>query len=369
MPDLPSRLDLYAIGRDFVVQRSKKIDPSMVDVEGSDVNIVVGVSSVMGDAIIKQLGFSTAKLMLDPNEGEDLDRYVYDRYQETRKGAAAALGTVQITRATAAGGSGSVPIGTRIRTLTGVEYVTITVANFGVSDLKSEADVRAAQAGKETQVGINQITRFSDSSTLFDKTLLVNNAEPTAGGEPAENDDDWKNRVRDFWRNARRGILSAIEAGATSVPGVTSAQAIEALAPGALPARVVNLYISDSTGVASRALGDKVRTALDDYRAGGIAVLISTSIPLIVQIQLKLSFRANVDTRSLTDQVRAAVVGFVNSIPVNGTLYVSDLASVLRRFVEDGLIVADDTITAPVGDLVPDVGQTIRTTTDNVLVA
>jgi uncharacterized phage protein gp47/JayE len=238
--------------------------------------------------------------------------------------------------------------------------------------LTTTCNARAVQAGKGTQVGANTIRKFSTPGTLFDKSLQVNNDTAAAGGEDAEDDDTFRNRVRNFWRTARRGILAAIEFGATTVPGVVSASAVEAIELIGLvnlPARVVNLYIADSSGVASSVLADQVRVALDEYRAAGIAVVVSTSLPTIVTIQLSLEFRANVDTVTLADAIRAAIVEFVNSLPVNGTLYVSQLYAMLQRFVDDGLIVNKSSIVAPVGDLVPSPGTTLRTTiTDTTVV-
>lgn len=366
--DLPTRLDLFSLGRDYITQRAKKIDAAQVDIEGSDSNIIVGVTSVIGDHVLKQLAFRMAALTLDGSDDEDLDRYAFDRYQLTRKGASPAKGTVRIYRTSVIGGAGTVAIGTKMVTNTGFEYITTSTASFGASDLVSQANVRAVEAGKATQVGANAIARFQNPSGLFDKTLLVTNDAATAGGEPAEDDDTFRSRVRNYWKTARRGILSAIEFGALTVPGVVSAQAYEVLTVSSTPARLVILYISDSTGVASDALASEVRSALDEYRAAGIQVLISTSMPLIVDVQLRLRFRANVDTLTLTDNIRNAVVEFVNSLPVNGTMYILDLGSVLRRFVEDGLVMDRDTIITPVGDLIPSVGQTIRTTVANVTV-
>lgn len=369
MPDLPTRLDYFALGRDYVLQRAKKIDPAQVDIEGSDVNIIVGVSSVMADHVTKQLAFRTASLLLDGCDDEDLDRYVFDRYQQTRKGASPAVGAVRIFRTDSVAGGGTIPIGTKLTTTTGVQYITTTAATLGSTDLVTRADVRAVEAGKVTQAGANSIQRFAVPSALFDRNLQVNNDNTTAGGEDAEDDETFRARVRDFWRVARRGILAAIESGALTVPGVVSAQAIEVLTTGNQPARLVQLYIADSSGVASDALARLVLVALDEFRAGGIQVLISTSIPLLVDVQLQLTFRANVDTLSLTDQVRAAFVGFINSLPVNGVLLRADLNAVLSRYKEDGLVPVDTSIIAPVGDLVPPTGTTIRTTLANVTVA
>lgn len=364
--DLPSRAVLYGVGRAFIRERAKKIDPAQIDILGSSVNLIVGSTSVMGDTIVKQLGFSTARLFVDGADDEDLDRLAFDRYELERKGASGARTTLAISRPTFAAGAGDVPAGTRVSTLTGIEYVLTTPASFNATQTQSNAFARATQAGKLTQVGKLELVRFSQPELLFDTTLTVTNPEAASGGEDAESDDLFKGRIRSFWRSARRGTLGAIEFGALTVLGVVSAQAIEALTNGSQPARVVDLYIADSTGVSSDALAAEVNIALREYRAGGIAVLIHTSIPLIVDVQLRLSFRANVDTATLTADIRTAVVGFINSLPVNGPLYKSQLFSVLQRYAEDGLIPDEGTIVSPTGDLFPTIGQTIRTQIQNV---
>lgn len=367
MADLPTRGDLFNLGRDFI-QRSSKVDPRQVDVEGSDVNLMVGSTSVMANQVITQLGYRVNALTLDGAEDEDLDRYALDRYGIVRKGASPALGSVKFFRANALAGGGTIDIGTKIVTLTNIEYITTSTASFGGSDLSSTANVRALQAGKISQVDVGTITKISDPNALFDATMQVTNDAGTAGGEDAESNDIFRERIRNFWITARRGILSAIEQGALTVPGVVTAQAIEETTTGSMPARVVTLYIADSSGVSNEALALQVKTALNDYRAGGIAVVIATSLPLIVNITLSLSFQAGVDTVTLSDNVRAALVEFTNSIPVNGTLYKSQLYSVIQRFTEDGVIPRESSITSPTGDLVPAVGQTIRTTLSNVTV-
>lgn len=362
--DYPTRTDLFGIGAAFVQARAKKIDPSTIYVLGSDVNIVLGSTSVVGYQLVKQLGYRIGTLLLDGCESnEDLDRYAWDRYQLIRKGASAALGTVRFYRASFALGAGTIPANTVIKTASGITYVTTTAATFGAGTLDNvTAFVRATQAGKSTQVGANLLQSFGNPSQLFDPTIQVNNDATTAGGEDAEDNDTFKNRIRNFWLNARRGVLTAIVQGATSVAGVVSATAIEALTPGAQPARVVNLYIADSSGVASQALATLVQNSLMDYRAAGITVLVFTSIPQLVSIQLLLAFIPGSDTTNLKTLALGAVVGFVNSLPTSGTLTRAALESVLQRYTSDGLIVNQNTIVSPAGDIVPSVGQTLRTT-------
>ena len=216
-------------------------------------------------------------------------------------------------------------------------------------------------------MGANSIRKVVDLSVLFDKTLLINNELATAHGEDAEDDETFRNRIRLFWSAARRGVLSAIQYGASSVEGIESATAVEVTDNGA-PARLVQLYITDSSGVASSAMAQTVRDALLDYRAAGIQVLVYTSMPQIIQVKLHFTFRSGVDTDGLTETIRNAILEYINTTPVSGTLYRSALGSVLQRYVDDGLIVDDVTIVEPAGDLVPTPGMTLRTTLTDITV-
>ncbi len=362
-----SRLDLFEIGRQYVLTRANRINPQLIDTAGSDVNIVVGSSAYMAAAVSSQVSENAANLFLESCEGEALDRFAFDRYQQVRLGAAAALGTVQFSRASFAAGAGSVPVGSRLVSLTGIEYTTITPATFGATDLFASADVRAAQAGKNFQVGKNVIRGFSDIQQIFDPIMQVTNPDACAGGEDVEGDDTFKSRLRDFWRAARRGTLGAIEYGARTVPGVASATAVDVIGSFGQPVRVVQLFIADSSGVASRALAAKVDQVLMDWRAGGIFVSIDLSQPQIADFLLKLVFLSGVDTVSLGTQIRSAIVEFVNSLGGGQTLLLGDLYAVLSRYKQSGLIVqVPGTIISPIGDLVPDPGHTIRTTLSNI---
>lgn len=386
MADLPSRLDLFAIGRDFVRSRAKHIDPYQVDVQGSDINIVVGVSSTLVYNLVLQLAFSVNRLLLDGAENEDLDRYAWDRYALLRKGANAAVVLLRLYRA-APGPQGTVPVGTIVKTLGNVEYVTTSSASFGNADLASSCNARATQAGKASQVGANTLQQFADPSSIFDPKLRVNNDGPAAGGEEVQSDDAFREAIRNFWATARRGTLGAIEFGAIQVEGVVSARAEEAISTvvlvmpwdtmagnpyrvqvvsAAMPARVVNLFVADSTGVANQTLANLVRIQLEEYRAAGIAVLVFVGTPHIIDIVLMLSFQADVDTVTLLDAIKGAVFEYVNSLGVNTPLLRSALFSVLQRFTQNGLIVGQDTIVAPAGDLFPSPGETLRTTFANI---
>lgn len=366
--ELLTRLDYYQIGRRYLLTRAKRIEPGVVDTEGSDANLFVGSTSYCGHATSMQLADRVGALLLDGAFGEDLDRYGIDRYRLPRKGAAPALTTLTMTRPAATAGAGTIPVGRKVRTQTGIEYVLTSAGTFGLTDLVAYADVRAVQAGKEYQVGRHYLTRWVDQAANFDQTIQPDNEEPAAGGEPVEGDDEYRSRIRDFWESARRGVLGAIEFGARTVPGVSSAFAQEAIDNG-IPARIVELFIADSSGIASQALARQVAVALEEYRGAGIYVVIRTSTPQIVDVALALSFKAGVDTVTLGTQIRSAVVSYVNGLGSNQPLYLAGLHGVLSRYVASGLLPKASGIVAPVGDLYPETGCTLRTRLENVTVA
>lgn len=367
MPDLPTRLDLFSIGRDHVLARAKKIDPNQVNTRGSDSNIIVASSSFIGYEVVKQLAQKTNELLLDGATNEALDRWLWDRYLMARKGASASLVLVRFFR-NAPGAAGSIPAGTKIASQTGIEFITYTNAVFAAGDVEQIAYARSVLAGTIAKVGRNQIRLIRPPLPAFDTSMQVTNDDPSAGGEQRELDPIARERARGFWKAARRGTKIAIENGALTVDGVESAQLVESLTSVGLPARVNTLYVADSAGIANEALGAAALTALEEYRCAGIAVVLSTSTPQIVAIQLRLAFRAGVNTTDLTTRVVAAIVEQVNLLKVNETLRRADLLGVLLRFKAQGVIASNDSIVAPAGDLVPTVGRTLRTTTTNITV-
>lgn len=366
--DLLSRSDLTAIGRRYILQSAQKLEASIVDTKGSNANLYVGSGSFMAFAVARQVHQSFAEHMLEGNTGDKLDRFILDRTNGLlpRLGAKAAVVPLELARPTSTGGVGDIPTNTKIIGLDGSEYITTSVAIFGASSLASSCTARAVQAGKQTQVGRNQLRRFARLSDIFDQTITVNNPEPASGGEPREEDGPYKQRFRLFFPSLAKATKGAIEFGARQVAGVSSATANEALTSGGQPARVVTLAIADSSGLANEVLGAEVVAELENWRAFGIAVVLSLGLPQLVPIVLRLRYRTGVNTSALATLVRTAIVEFVNSLGVNQTLSRAELFSVLVRYRSSGLIVLDDAIAEPLGDVVPDLDKTIRTRTELV---
>lgn len=363
--DLPTRLDLLAIARTYIRTRAAKIDPAQVDIIGSDVNLFVGSNMVVANEVMNQLAAAVAKLLVDGASGEDLDRLAWDRFQMVRKPAAPGLVTLSFSRLSVLAGAGAVPINTRVQTDTAIDFVTTTQATFGASTLISQCAARSVQAGQLNRAAPGAIVRIPEIGALWDKTLRVTNPDASAFSADRESDEDFRSRIKSAWNTSRRGTLLAIEQGALATAGVASASAVEALTGGTQPARVVQVFIADQDGMG----GSNITIDLSEYRAAGIQAIPVYSVTQYVDIQLRLTFLAGRQTDILTEEIRTAILGTVNQCPVNGILYRAALLETLKSFADDGLVYDNGSLLDPTGDLVPDLGKTIRTTIDRITVA
>lgn len=371
MADLPTRVDFFNIGADEILARSalrapgNRIDPDQVFTDGSDINIVTASSSAMAEEVTRQLALRTAALYYDGAENEELDRLVADRTngEVVRKDASPATGTITISRNAGALPAVSLPVGTRVKTSESVEFETTaiaTLAQFSTGPVL--VPVQAVQAGLSGNVAASAISAFSVPPS--DANLLVTNAGPTAGGDDREQDPQLRERAKRWFLAARRGTLAAIEFGALLVRGVRQATAIEETDAFGSPTGRVSLYIADAQGNGNSQLVSAVRLSLFEYRGGGVVVDIYGAVPLFVTIRYRLRFTANVDTVQAFDQVRQATVANVNALAPSVALPVSLLFATARSV--PGVIVLDDAIVSPVGDLIPAPGQVIRTRADLV---
>jgi hypothetical protein len=369
--DIPTRAELFEVFAQELFTRGEarpvgqRITPEQVRTPGSDINLLGGGVSAMGEEATRALGRSVSDLTLDGASGEALDRYVADRYSPyiARKSAAPARVGLQFTRTSTVAGAVTQSTGTIVRTPGGVRFDSLADAAFGAASVGPvTVNGRAVEAGTSGNVDAGTITAFVTARA--DPTMLVTNPERAAGGDFTESDESLRERARAFYGQARRGILGAIEFGALTVPGVRQALAEEVLNNLGVPNGFINLYIADANGQSNSVLNEEVRLALLEYRAGGIIVTVYGATPTYQAIQYLLRYQSGTDTAAAFDAVRAATVARVNQLAPGATLERSLLFEVARSV--DGVIVEDDAVVVPAGDVIPTAGQIIRTRTDLV---
>jgi len=375
---LPTRADYFQVGAQDVFARSsqrpraQRLSPEAVFTEGTDINIILAAASAMADEGSRHLALRMAALFLDSAEQEDLDRLVADRFSPTvvRKQAAPAVVKLSFSRSSPPSplGGATMNLGDKFRTVNGVEFeLTQPVSLPSGSTGPVTAPAQAVLAGTGGNVAADSVTQ--PVQPLQDPTIQVTNPEVAAGGADIETDEALRERARDFFRTARRGTLAAIEFGALTVEGVTSATAEEVLdVLTGLPNGMVRVYIADRNGQSNSILAEAVRLALREYRAAGIVVDVLSSQPDYQEIAYRVAFRSGVDTVAAINQLKAVTVATVNLLGPNEPLLRSQLFAIARSI--PGAIVREDAVQIPGGDVEPVEGlpRSFRTSLDRVTV-
>jgi uncharacterized phage protein gp47/JayE len=359
--DIPSHNDLFAKGRNEILIRNGDIRADQADRDGADVNILLHCGAAMSEEVVNEEVRGFNRLLVSQATGADLDRLAMDRYGLSRKAAAPAVGTVSISRPTATYGGTVVAADTRFATADGTEFATVTAASLGVGALGPVSiDVQAVVAGADGNVSAATITRVI--STLADSSITVTNASRTTGGDEEETDDAFRQRIRKFYVEARRGTLQALEFGALSVPGVRQAVAAEVIDPSLSPARYAQVFIADKDGYASTPMLAAVEIALEEYRAAGIKVDVLGGAPYFQSVQIELAFPTGVNQSQIAADVRWAIVNSINGLAPGEVLLASAIITAARSV--NNVIVGR--LLLPLGDVVPTSEQVIRTSYDRV---
>lgn len=365
MANLPTRQDLFAVGRRAILATPGiRISPSIIDLRGSDVNLLVGMSSVMGEQVVAALARCMRTLFADTARDSALDRVVTDRGGPPRKDENTAKVFLTLSRPTSGAGAGIIPAGSRYQTVGGTQYGLDNEVSFGALALSvSNIPATCLIAGPDGNAPATAINTVVDIG--FDSTITVNNPKEASGGNPLEDDIRYLGRYRGFFQTIRRGTKQAIEQAGLNTAGVSVASASEILNDLAVPVALTQLVIGDLEGLASGGTIQTTKDNLLEFRALGIPVDVFGGVQLFVSVRYKLAFQLGVDQQQKAAEVRAVTVARSRFLRANQTLFVADLIAAAKTV--PGVIVSDDSVELPIGDTVPQkVQETIRIRNEDV---
>ena len=371
MADLPTRTDLFDAGAREMIARSeqrapgKRVSPQALYTPGTDVNILVAGGSAMAEEVLRQHARDTADLYLDSATLAGLERLLPDRYSRslTRKRASAALVVSQLQRSAGTFPAVNYSAGDRARTATGVEFEFLSAVSLAaLATGPVTATMRAVLAGTQGNVGVDQVTQLVNP---IDENMRITNPTVGAGGSDDETASSYRERGRLFFLAAPKGTGPAILFGTLSVPGVALATVEEQVDENGDPTGFVFIYIADVNGQANQALVELVKIGLREFRCCGIPPFVIGAIPEYVPITYRLRFTAGTDPQLAFDQLRFATVALVAQTNPGKPLERSLLYAIARRV--PGLVVLEDTVANPLGDVYPSApNRALRTTLDRV---
>ncbi|MBI1291824.1 hypothetical protein GC173_11360 [bacterium] len=329
--------------------------------EGTLLNGLAGVMALMKRDAQRLALTEIAKTFVAAAQGADLDTLALDHYEMERQAAAKAIGQVRLTRTSA--GALSIPAGNVLVDVAGVKYlVTDSVATSASEVL---INVEAPEAGLAGNRPADRVW-FPDSAATWSDGqtgLRLRNPQPLVGGNEAETDQEFRQRIAARWQAQRRGTAAAIRY-AAMLPEVRRASVSEQRIRPHLGGWV-DLYVTDGSDGYNGLLGERVRRAVDsDARAAGIVVNVWGADVVNVPVGLKVVLRAG-GSADAVGRARDAVIALLNSLAIGEGLTRSRISAAV--FSADSSI-ADVAVLAPGGDLVASPRQLLRTTVESVTI-
>ena len=361
-----SQRDIFLAMRARLLATSSKFAPETIDTEGQDVNLFLNLVAGAGEEL--SLESSTYDLghylgTVATSGDEAVERLVSDLTgaQVQRFGANSAVVDLRIDRVNtfAISLAASHPVNTQ----DGVTFRTLTEVSWSTDDNDSKfVKAICESTGPLGNVDAGTITQISVEG---DDTLSVTNPTVASGGRTLETPTELLSRARDWYLNAPRGTVSAIEYGAKNTPGVVTATGKEltyvALPyDNAMPFYRVRLSIGDINGQAGSALTAETRIILREWRGAGVPVILNGS--LVVEVKgawVGLAAKNIYVLAALQAVLSAKMISFAGTLAPDIPIERADLFAIAKS-IEGFAGVPKDTLVVPSDDVIPPPGYTTR---------
>lgn len=257
---------------------------------------------------------------------------------------------------TGTSGDVTIPTGTRLKTPSGLRFLTTEEGTIsdGSSDSGS-VEVQAEETGTSYNVSGDSITVLEDTISGVD---TVTNALAATGGVNQESDISYKKRFQDYIEGLGRSNIAGLSAGALGVEGITSVSVVELFPP--VGNVNVDLYIDDgSPGGVSPDKLNEVQSVIDGdgteenpgYRAAGVNVVVKGPGIVTQDIDVTVTILAGVDTDQLQSDVGDNLTEYVNNLGVGGDIVYNELiAAVMEVFGVEDCDVTDPSANVTIAD-------------------
>lgn len=219
---------------------------------------------------------------------------------------------------------------------------------------------QADDAGTVYNVIVGSIT---DITSSVQGLTSVTNDVAFSGGTDPEATEDFRSRLLDFIRNPKSGSKEDLEAWAETVDGVESATAfpndnLGVAAPGHVTVRIAG---PDGT-IPDADVQVAVLAELEAHDLANVTLHVGTFDALPVDVDVSATPEGGYVLEDVSPSIQAAIAGYINSVPVAGTVYLAGLID--AGFGLPGLATLE--VTAPAADVVA--GATEKPVTGTITV-
>lgn len=348
--------DLVSAGKEELAAQSTDLTDTS---DGSVIDVLLHAGAAIGFEVYN-LSLSTfRKVFFATAEGSDLDNLAYDRFRLTRQSAVRSVGQITLSRLNTSAGNVSIPaysVFTTDADNEGNVYRFRTTAPSLMTGLSLTATVEAVEAGSSGNISVGEIVNVE--TALTDSSITVTNSAAMSGGTDAETDDDFRQRIVDYFINLRRGTVAALEYGARSIAGINFATVSE----DNIASGIVDVYVGDVNNTANNTLLVAVANELENWRAAGIAVSVHAVSTTATSVDLTMTYESGADQTSIQEDIISAITTYANTLEIGETLYLSQLYKIVAA--TDGVV--DVEITSPASNVTPSTGYRITIAEEDI---
>lgn len=359
MAELPTFEALYDAAKAEMQSRKAELTDF---VEGSALDAVAGAGAMLADEVGRVNADLFASLFFDTAVGAELTALALDRLGLARKTAVGSAGVVRWTRGSGVTAYG-IPAGTRFRATVGDETITVSSTAGAVMLVgESELDIpcQAVGTGRETNAAAGTVTEILDT-VVVDSDATCTNPEPFAGGDAAESDEAFRDRIKRYYGTLRRATVAALKTGALSVPGVSYVAVDESDIE---TSGIVYVYVGDPDARSNSTLADQVLDELENWRAAGVQVNVLGAAREEIELSLIVGIERGADQDAAGEAIRAGIVGYGDTLAPSVAARLSRIEKAAHDAVEQVVSVK---VTSHTDDIEPAATQNaIRFTTDQI---
>lgn len=364
--------DFFEIVLDELLDGESDLTEAAIRTAGTNANRFAAAIAAAAEHVQFELSQEVAALYLDTARGDRLRRLVSSDFGVEAHGETAARATVTLSRTATA--ATTIDADAVFTTSAGIRFTLDVPVVWALDDVSDKAGlVTCTTTGTTGNVDAGTITQIE--TALDDATITVTNPQPASGGAPQESDEALIERVRSYIARQRRGTVEALRLGALDVPEVRTVDVYESLDLDGRQNGGAYVIVGDDLGRANDLLLAAVSDEIREWRPAGIYVAGIGSTLVEESITVVATWAPGQATAANVASLKRAIVARVNNLiprsaPDGQT---ADIACQLRHAV---LHEAARTVpgckgitpTLPVGTVIPDFGEVIRTRFDLITV-
>lgn len=257
--------------------------------------------------------------------GSALDLWL-GQFGFTRLPGVSASGSVTMGANVAPTSPVSIPAGTTVQTLTGVQFVTSSAATLAAGSTSVSVPVTAVLSGTTGNVAAGAIAQFVTAVPGID---TVTNPVAFTNGVDPESDSAVRSRFATYIASLQKGTRLAVTAALLGVQQGLTYNLVEFQTTGGVSASAYfYVVVNDGSGNPPSTLLQSIYNAIDVVKAAGIQFNVYGPTAVTVNVGMTVTIAAGYQFSAVQSAIETAIGQYIAALPIGGTLYWSQLYAI-----------------------------------------